>query len=945
LIVYDKDENYSYERMKIGDGEKTVNALPFIDAQILDENGVIKQNVLPEGYPYAVSGEVLPMTSVSIDPDEGIGIIVDKFSLVKDVEYEVIWNGVSYTCTAKETASGTMPMIALGNLESVGGDYADAPFIIVNLDDETASQAGYYGGVIVLDNSIEISLLINSATLQKMDNKYLDLEWLPTMVDGYDDGELLGEIDRSTQNNTDIDGLTFDNILKGQTYIVYYNGTRYTQVAKETLYNELPIRYLGNLSISNLDGAINTGEPFVVTLAKMSETTIWANANDITGSTSFVLSVYTAVHSTEYNKMPEEFLPSSVVSKSDLDGLATETYVNNIASTKVDKVDGKGLSTNDYTTTEKNKLSGIASGAEVNQNAFSNVVVGSTTISADSKTDSLTIAAGTGISVAGDATNDKVTITNSGVRAISTGSSNGTISVNTNGTAVDVAIKGLGSAAYTASTAYDAAGTAQTKADAALKSAKTYADGIKNDLLNGAGPAYDTLKELGELIDTNVDAIDALETVAAGKADKTHTHVIADVSGLQSSLDAKVPTSRTVNGKALTTNISLTASDVGALPNSTIIPSIAGLATEEYVNTQVSTKPGKFGTGSKAEIFNIDANKATGNYSHAEGGWTTASGKGSHAEGYYTTASGENSHAEGDNTTASGENSHAEGYRTTASGENSHAEGYYTTAFGQYSHAEGRNSTASGKNSHAEGSSYSDIIDLTGEANTTEYVYSNTKEYKNNDYFVVNGSIVFVTNVDVTNKIITVSNTLSAEAITNKRYTILRGIARGDQSHTEGYVTTAFGYCSHAEGYQTTASGEESHSEGGWTTASGSYSHAEGCQTTVSGLGSHAEGYYTTASGSYQHVQGKCNIEDTTNSYAHIVGNGYSVPSNAHTLDWNGNAWFAGDVYVGSTSGKDKDEGSKKLVTEADLASLIAQITEAVSQKSQVQLITWEDDD
>lgn len=33
---------------------------------------------------------------------------------------------------------------------------------------------------------------------------------------------------------------------------------------------------------------------------------------------------------------------------------------------KVDKVEGKGLSTNDYTTDEKNKLSGIASGAEAN---------------------------------------------------------------------------------------------------------------------------------------------------------------------------------------------------------------------------------------------------------------------------------------------------------------------------------------------------------------------------------------------------------------------------------------------------------------------------------------------------------------------------------------------------------------------------------------------------
>lgn len=75
---------------------------------------------------------------------------------------------------------------------------------------------------------------------------------------------------------------------------------------------------------------------------------------------------------------------------------------------KVDKVDGKGLSTNDYTTTEKDKLSEIAPGAEVNQNAFSNIKVGSTTVAADSKTDTLELAAGTNISL--NAINDKITI-------------------------------------------------------------------------------------------------------------------------------------------------------------------------------------------------------------------------------------------------------------------------------------------------------------------------------------------------------------------------------------------------------------------------------------------------------------------------------------------------------------------------------------------------------
>lgn len=56
------------------------------------------------------------------------------------------------------------------------------------------------------------------------------------------------------------------------------------------------------------------------------------------------------------------------------------------------------------------KLNGIASGAEVNQNAFSNIVVGSTTIASDVESDTLTLAAGPNIALTGDATNDKVTI-------------------------------------------------------------------------------------------------------------------------------------------------------------------------------------------------------------------------------------------------------------------------------------------------------------------------------------------------------------------------------------------------------------------------------------------------------------------------------------------------------------------------------------------------------
>lgn len=63
---------------------------------------------------------------------------------------------------------------------------------------------------------------------------------------------------------------------------------------------------------------------------------------------------------------------------------------------------------------DKTKLDGIATGAEVNQNAFSNVAVsGQTTVSADGKADTLTLASGTGITITTNATTDTVTISNS----------------------------------------------------------------------------------------------------------------------------------------------------------------------------------------------------------------------------------------------------------------------------------------------------------------------------------------------------------------------------------------------------------------------------------------------------------------------------------------------------------------------------------------------------
>lgn len=148
--------------------------------------------------------------------------------------------------------------------------------------------------------------------------------------------------------------------------------------------------------------------------------------------------------------------------------------------------------------------------------------------------------------------------------------------------------------------------TYETKSDASAKltEAKTYADSaaatVKNDLLNGAGGAYDTLKELGDLIDANVDAIDALEAVAAGKADKNHTHNYAGSSSaggaatsankVNSSLTVKL-NGGTTEGTNLFTFNGSTAKSVNITPSA--IGAAASSHTHDdryYTESEVDTK-------------------------------------------------------------------------------------------------------------------------------------------------------------------------------------------------------------------------------------------------------------------------------------------------------------------------------------------------------------------
>ena len=348
---------------------------------------------------------------------------------------------------------------------------------------------------------------------------------------------------------------------------------------------------------------------------------------------------------------------------------------------------------------------------------------------------------------------------------------------------------------------------------------------------------------------------------------------------------------------------------------------------------------------------------ASGDSSHAEGRGTTASGYyGSHAEGQSTTASGESSHAEGNSTKASGKYAHAEGYHNLSGGYTKFdaALGSETvdSTINYYIDVANLDTTLISANDEIyvlvedNASTEKQICKITvssiTEYNTTDEVstikhkiYFDENELRNQMSGFPNIKII---NIHVKNN----NNPYSTHA--EGKYTT----ASGDSSHAEGHITeasgisshaegvyttasgdygshaegeyaTASGPVSHAEGYYTTASGDSSHAEGDNTTASGENSHAEGFKTTASGYASHAEGEYTKASSKYahvegyhttarsnsQHVQGKYNVEDTNGTYAHIVGGGTSNTNrkNIHTLDWNGNAVYSGDVNATDADG------------------------------------------
>ena len=124
----------------------------------------------------------------------------------------------------------------------------------------------------------------------------------------------------------------------------------------------------------------------VTPVNKIANITIPTNTSDLTNDSGFITAADVPDGATASTSTP---LMDGTAAVGTSTAFARGDHVHPSDTSKVDKVNGKGLSTNDYTTAEQTKLSGIEEGAEVNE--ISVIKVNNTEQTISNKTVNITV--------------------------------------------------------------------------------------------------------------------------------------------------------------------------------------------------------------------------------------------------------------------------------------------------------------------------------------------------------------------------------------------------------------------------------------------------------------------------------------------------------------------------------------------------------------------------
>lgn len=185
-----------------------------------------------------------------------------------------------------------------------------------------------------------------------------------------------------------------------------------------------------------------------------------------------------------------------------------------------------------------------------------------------------------------------------------------------------------------------------------------------------------------ELTQAEYDALVTAGTVSADTYYIITDAQAGDLTQYWTSAQTQSAITQAVSGKQDTlsagTGIDITDNVISATGGGSTYTAGRGI---DITNSAISISlPISAGTGSSSIIEGHTGNTASGQYSHAEGGNTSATTMYAHTEGYGTKASGLYAHAEGGNASAITAYAHAEGNSTIAANRAEHASGQYNVS-------------------------------------------------------------------------------------------------------------------------------------------------------------------------------------------------------------------------------------------------------------------------
>lgn len=313
-------------------------------------------------YEEVSNAEILPLTTLTyINSDKGAFLLQNKLNLTEGLSYVVNWNGVEYTTIAINIESA----IILGNWKAAEGEGdTGEPFIIMAVPEDLIANFGGAQTVIMpLDGSETPTLSISGeiATVHKLDNKYLDLDWIPKDKYAPVDEEL--SVKKTYTFNIYKKDLPLETKL-----LLIVDGVEYRYLL--TKKGNSNSSWFGNLSILE-ESLLDTGESFVLSVPYIlfEKPHITFRDDDYHN-----VSLYYVVNKLPYSYLPNEFFEIHFLSErdekisirksskhlyythdkktskssgylatsEDLKGLATEEYVNRkiaeIPSVQLDEI-------------------------------------------------------------------------------------------------------------------------------------------------------------------------------------------------------------------------------------------------------------------------------------------------------------------------------------------------------------------------------------------------------------------------------------------------------------------------------------------------------------------------------------------------------------------------------------------------------------------------------